>query len=157
MILSIDLYSGGRCGSIRGCTVGGAGGNLLRSGGTRHTIHAWLMYVDTKASDIDVAVSPDEESAEDRFSEDIKDTVKDSFRVGSDDVTTLRQAPSNWVQEPQADGPDAANSVGPADVGTENTGVAATLKDDCPGDEEEGNAAENEVAPFVGALDQSTD
>ena len=34
--------------------------------------------------------------------------------------------------------------------------MATTFEDDSPGHEEEGNAAENEVTPLVGAVDQST-
>jgi hypothetical protein len=131
--------------------------SLLGSDSARWTNHAWLTDIETKASNVDVAVAPDEKSAEDGLGKDIEDTVEDSFRVRGDNVPTLGQAPSDGVQEPETDCPDAANGVSPIDVGTEHASVAATFEDNGPGDKEEGNAAEDEIAPFVGALDQGPD
>jgi hypothetical protein len=70
--------------------------SLLRSN-TNWTIYSWLTYVKAKARDVDVAVAPDEESAEDGLGEDVKNAVEDSFRVGGDNIAALGQAPRDGV------------------------------------------------------------
>ena len=147
------------CGrSVRGTVASMSGASsLLRSQCARCGIRNWLTDVNAKASDVDVAVAPDEESAKDGLGENVEDTIEDSFRVRGDDIATFRQAPGDGVQEPKANGPDAANGVDSVDVCTECDSVAATLEDNGPGDEEEGDAAEDVISPLVGAVDQGTD
>jgi hypothetical protein len=73
------LNSSGRGWVVCGCTVSGTGSSLLRSESAGWVSHAWLADVEAKTSDVDVAVTPDEESAEDRLSEDIENAIENSF------------------------------------------------------------------------------
>lgn len=98
-------------------------------------------------------MAPEEESAEDGLGHEVEDTIEDSFGVRGNDIATLRQAPGDGIQEPDKDGPDTDDSVGLQNVGAENASVATTLEHNRPGDKEEGNGAECEVSPLVGALD----
>ena len=136
-------------------------------------VDARVADVEAETGDVDVAVAPDEEGAEDGLGHDVEDAVEDSLGVGGDDVAALGQAPGDRVQEPQENGPHAADEVDLGDVGAEGAGVGAAFEDDLgfvrmgkgglgvvgklysPGDEEEGNAAEGVVSPLVGALDES--
>jgi hypothetical protein len=108
----------------------------------------------TKTREIDVTVPPEQQRAETWLGEDVENAIEDGLGIGRDDITTLAETPRNRVQEPQRDGPDAAEGVDVGDVGADDAGVGAAFKDDCVGNEEEGRAAEGEVAPFVGGLDE---
>ena len=108
-----------------------------------------IADVDTKLSRVDVAVSPEEKSAENGLGEDIKDTVEDGFAIGGDDVSPLGQSPGNWVQEPEEDGPDAADEVGTMNFSTQSKSMSAGDEYNIVGDKEEGHHAEGEVSPLV--------
>lgn len=112
----------------------------------------WVIIVvanmEAKSSRIDFAVTPEKKSTEDGFSQDIEDAVEDGFRVWSDDVATLAEAPSDGIQEPEEDSPNAADEVGPGDVGAKTYSVLASGEGDSPRDPEEGDAAKDVVAPL---------
>ena len=76
---------------------------------------SWIIIVianmQTESGRIDVAVAPEQQSAKDGLGHDIKNAVKDGFRVWSDDVSALAQTPSDRIEEPQEDGPDTADGV----------------------------------------------
>ena len=99
---------------------------------------------------VDIFVAPKQQSAEDGFGHNVEDAVEDGLRVGRDDVAALREPPGDWVEEPEEDGPDAADEVGAVDVGAESEGVFTRGPGYGPGDPEEGKAAEDEVAPLLG-------
>ena len=105
---------------------------------------------------VSLGVLTDEKRTEAWLGEDVENAVKDSLRFGADDVASLAQSPSDWVQEPQRDCPDTAKSVDLADIGTKGTSVSAPLENNSVGDEEESDATKGEVSPLVGALDEST-
>lgn len=58
------------------------------------------VVADAKAetSWIDIAVTPQEQEREDWLGEKIENTVEDGFRVWSNDVATLANAPRDWVK-----------------------------------------------------------
>ena len=93
-------------------------------------------------------MSPKEESTEDRLRKDIQNTIEHSLRIWRDDVSTLRKSPCDWVQEPEEDSPDTADEVSLADVGADGRSVFARGPGYCPGDPQEGDAAEGVVAPL---------
>lgn len=115
--------------------------------------NAWdfviVANVQAESGGVDVAVTPKEEETEDRLGEDIEDTVEHSLGVGSDDVATFTETPRDRVQEPQENGPATADQEGAGDIVTEGSRVLARHPGDLPGDEEEGNAAEDKVSPLV--------
>ena len=98
-------------------------------------------------------MAPEEKSTKDGLTEDVENSVEDSFGVRRDDVPAFTHAPGDGVQEPETDNPSAADSVDPVDIGTEITSMATSIEEDGPGDEEEGSTAEDEVTPFIGAFD----
>ena len=108
-----------------------------------------MKVLTAKTGWLNIPVAPEEESAEYRLSHDIQNTIEDSFRVRRDNVTALRKSPGDGVQEPKEDGPDTANQVYFGDVWAKGSGVLARGPGDGPGDPEEGNAAEGEIAPLV--------
>lgn len=117
----------------------------------------WALNMKTKSSEIDVAMTPEEKGTETWLGEYVENAVEDGLRVGRDDVASFTETPCNWVQEPQRDGPDAAESIYFADVGTDGACVPPTLEDNGPSDEQESEAAEDKVSPFVRRLDERTD
>ena len=48
-----------------------------------------MEVLTAKTGWLDIPVTPEKESTEDRLSHDVQNTVEDSFRVWRDDVTTL--------------------------------------------------------------------
>ena len=94
-------------------------------------------------------MTPQQESTKDWLGHEIQDTVKDGFRVGSNNITALRKSPCDGVEEPKEDGPDAANEISPRDVRADGCSVLARGPGNGPSNPEEGNAAEGEVAPLV--------
>jgi hypothetical protein len=134
------------CGGCATCSS-----NLL---GSRNSIRTWDTKVKAQATNVDIAMAPEEKSAKDGLAEDVEDTVEDSFGVRRDDIPAFTHAPGDGVQEPEGHGPSSAHSVDPVDIGTEITSMATGIEDDGPGDEEEGKTAEDKVTPFIGAFDQ---
>lgn len=65
------------------------------------TYLSWVFfiraYVNTESGGLNVAMTPQEESAEDGFGHDVKDTVEHGFRVGRDDIAALGESPGNRV------------------------------------------------------------
>ena len=130
-----------------------AGGEVImmlivhdRGADTRNLIV--VANVQAEPGGIDVAVAPEEEGAEDGLGEDVEDAVEDGLGVRGDDVAALAETPGDRVQEPQEDGPAAADQEGARDVVAERGGVLARHPGHLPRDEEEGHAAEDEVSPL---------
>jgi len=115
-----------------------------------------VVDVETEASRVDVTVTENEESAEDRLGDQIEDTIEDSLRIRRDDIATLTDTPGDRVQDPKEGGERAAHGEAAADILTENVGVTAALPDKDPNNVEESSAAEGEVTPLVGTTDEST-
>lgn len=150
VVYSTSLDSGG-CVSRVVCGRRARTSSLLSS---RWSIWTWYTKVKAQAANVDIAMAPEEESAKDGLGEEVENAVEDSFGVRRDDVPAFAHAPGDRIQEPETDGPNTANSVNPVDIGTEITRLAASIEDNGPSDEEEGNNTEDEVAPFIGAFDQ---
>lgn len=112
--------------------------------------------VKAKASRVDVAVAPEEESTEDWLGENVEDTVEHSLRIGGDDVSTLRQSPGDRVEEPEEHGPYTANEIGPRDITAKRRSVLAGSPGDGPCDKQDRYHSENEVSPLVRRGNQST-
>lgn len=101
---------------------------------------------------VDVAVTPEEEGAEDGLGQDIQDTVEDGFRVRSDDVSTLTETPGDGVEEPQEDGPHTADEIRLGDVIPQRVGMFAGSPGHGPGNPEESEATEDEVSPLKASI-----
>ena len=110
----------------------------------------------TEAGGVDVAVAPDQQSAENRLGKQVEDTVEVSLAVGRDDIATLAETPSKRVQDPKDGGEGAAGEEGPTNVAAEGLGAAAGFPDENIQDVEEGDAAKDKIAPLVAAEDKST-
>lgn len=128
---------------------------FLRMVGGVHVTHLGRILfiradVKTESGGLDVAMAPQEESTEDGLGHDVEDTVEDGFGIGGDDVAALAEAPGDGVQEPEADGPDAADGVGFGDVAAERCGVLAGGDGHGEGDPQECRAAEDEITPLMG-------
>ena len=106
--------------------------------------------METEPCRIDIAVTPEQQGAEDRLGEEIQDAVKDGLGVRRDDVAALADAPCDRVQEPQEDGEAAADEVDTVDVGSEGGCVLACSYGEGPSDDRERRAAEDEVGPLRG-------
>lgn len=115
-----------------------------------------VVNVKAKSGRVDVAVAPDEESAEDGLGENVEDTIKDSLGVGRDVVTTLAKTPSNRVKSPQDSGQRAAGQEGPADIFAHGVGVLAGLPSEDVDDVSQCDTSEYEVTPLVAGPDKST-
>ena len=113
--------------------------------------------VETESSRVDFAVTQEEQSAEDWLSHDVENTVEDSFRIRGDDVATFAKTPGDWVDKPKEDGPDTAEEEGPVNVRAESISMLACDPCNIPGDEEECNRRKDEITPFVGRRNESTD
>lgn len=148
VVYSTSLDSGGFVSRV----VGGARTSSLLS--SRWSIWTWYTKVKAQATNVDITMAPEEESAKDGLGEDVENAVEDSFGVRRDDVPAFAHAPGDRVQEPETDSPKTANGVNPVDIGTEITSMATSIENDGPSDEEQGSAAEGEVTPFIGAFDQ---
>lgn len=107
-----------------------------------------IANMQTEPGRVDVAVAPEQHSAEDGLCHDIKNAIKDGFRVWSDDVAALAQTPSDRIEEPQEDGPDTADGVRAGYLVTKRDGVLSSGPGDGPGNPEEGHRAEDEVSPL---------
>lgn len=102
----------------------------------------------SKPSRIDIAMTPEEESAEHWLGHDVENTVEHSFRVWRDDVSSFRKSPCDGVQEPKEDGPNTANEVSSRDVCAKSGSVLASSPNNRPRNKEEGYVAEDEVSPL---------
>lgn len=122
---------------------------MMTPGAIDHGLLIVIADEETQTGGVNIAVAPQEERAEDGLGHDVEDAVEDGFGVGRDDVAALGEAPGDGVEEPEEDGPDAADEVDAGDVGAERGGVLAGGPGHGPGDPEEGEAAEDEVAPLV--------
>lgn len=156
----------GRFVSAVGCSICAIGGdtvvcgllvgNALLPALELNILLSVVVDVQTKVSRVDVAVAPDEKSAEDRFGENVENTVEDSLRVGRDEVGTLTNRPGNRVENPQKGSQRSADEERPAHVRAHGVGVSASLPDEDVNDPEKGGATESEVAPLISRLDEST-
>jgi len=108
-----------------------------------------VVDVQTEPGRVDVAVTPDKKTAEDRLGQNIKDAVEDGLRVRRDVVATLAKAPSNRVESPQERGQGAAHHESLADVLAHGVGVLASFPGEHVDDVAESEAAEGEVTPLV--------
>ena len=73
----------------------------------------FVVIADLKAETgwVDVLVTPEEEGTEDGLGHDIEHAIEGGFGVGRDDVASFRETPGDGVEEPEEDGPDAADEV----------------------------------------------
>lgn len=106
---------------------------------------------------VDVAMSDEEHDTKDWLGKDVEDTVEYSLGVWSNNIATLRYSPGDWVDEPQEHGEDAADKVGTGDIGTDGGCMLASDPADIPGNTEESDHGEDEVAPLVGRSNKGTD
>lgn len=93
-------------------------------------------------------MTPEEEGPEDGFGHDVQNAVEDGFGIGSDDVPTFGDAPRNRIQEPEEDGPGAADEVRATDVGAQGGSLFARGPGHGPCDPQEGDAAKGEISPL---------
>lgn len=142
-----------RCGAVGGASGSGLVTVLLAL--ELEVLLVIVVNVQTKSRRVDVAVTPDEKSTKDGLSKNIKDTVKDGFRIGRDVVATLAEAPSDGIKRPQKSSQRTALHESRADVLAHGVGVLASFPDKLVNDVEECSAAEGEVAPLVAGPDKS--
>ena len=114
-----------------------------------------VVDVQTKSGRVNVTVAPDEKSTKDWLSQDIKNAIKDGFRVRRDVVATLAKAPSDRVKSPQQCSQGTALHESRTDVLAHGVGVLASFPDKLVNDVEQCSAAESEVAPLVAGPDES--
>jgi hypothetical protein len=147
--------------------VGGSGGASSTSGSESLTISDMLLpaleleillvvVVDVQAESggVDVAVTPDEQTAKNRLGQDIENAVKNGLRVGRNVVATLAQAPGNGVESPQESGQGAAHEESLANILAHGVGVLASFPGEHVDDVGERKAAEGEVAPLITGPDE---
>lgn len=140
-----------------GSTVASAVGVLLAVvQGAALVCLANIANVKTESGWVDVSVAPEEKGTKDGLRENVKDTIEDGFGVRGNHISTLGQAPRDWVQEPQRDGPYTTDKVGLRHFGSQRFGVRPPFKDHRPGNEEEGRSSKDEKSPFVAGSDQGT-
>lgn len=94
-------------------------------------------------------MAPQEESAKDWLRTNIQNSVKDGLGIRCDDISALRKAPGDGIQEPKEDCPDANNQVSSGDIGTKCNCVFAGSPGDSPCNPKECNKAEGEVSPLM--------
>ena len=92
----------------------------------------WISDVEAKAPNVNVAMSPQEESTKNRLGENVEDTVEDSLGVRGDDIASLTDTPGDGVEEPQANGPATADSEDLVNILTESAGVLQVCKQAIP-------------------------
>jgi hypothetical protein len=102
-------------------------------------------------------VAPEKQATEYWLSQDVKDTIESSLRIGMNDVSALKKTPSDGVQEPQEIGPDSARQEGAVNFGAENKGVLAGDPDDIPCNTEKSEHTESEISPLVGRGNEGAD
>lgn len=113
-----------------------------------------IPYMKAKSGGVNIAVTPKKESTKDGLCKNIQNTVEDGLRVRCDDVAALGKAPGDGVQEPEEDGPDAANQVSSGNFGTKCNCVFTGGPSNGPSNPKECNKAEGEVSPLVRRLHQ---
>lgn len=106
---------------------------------------------------IDVPVSPDQQSREDRLCEKVKNTIKDGLRIWSNDVSSFTQSPCDWVECPDGKCPDTGHKECAMDVGAEVLCVLAAIDGKFVEDGKHGNAAEGVETKLVAGLDECAD
>lgn len=104
-----------------------------------------IADADTKSGGVNVTVPPKKKSTEDRLGTDVENTIEDSFRIWRDNVAALGETPSNWIQEPEENSPDTADSVGLGNVIAKWSRVSASDDGDRVGNPQEGDATESVV------------
>lgn len=124
----------------------------LRTVETSLLVHLIFVVadVDSKLSRVDAAVSPEEQRTEDWFGKNVENAIENGFGIGGNDVATLRETPSNWVNEPEEDGPEAANLVSFLDTSAQGGSMLFPDPDDVISDEEQSDSCKDEVTPLVG-------
>lgn len=108
-----------------------------------------LPNVETKLSRINVAVTPDQQGAEDRLGQDVENTIKNGLGIGRDDIATLAETPGNRVDEPEENGPGTDKGVGCANILTKGQCVCSTDHNHIIGNEEESKSSKDKVSPLV--------
>lgn len=108
-----------------------------------------IAKVETQTGMVNVAMAPEKKEREDGLGQNVQNAIKDGLGIRGDDISTLTQTPGDRVEEPQADGPDAAYGVSSVHVGAQRFGVATAQKDDAIDDVEEGGTTKGKKAPLV--------
>lgn len=134
----------------------GVGGGELLLGNVGGVLLVVVVDVEAKTSRVDVTVTEDQKSTEDRLGKQIENAVEYGLSVGRDDVATLAKTPCNGVESPEEGGEGTAVKKDSGNIGTESAGVATGLPDEHVKDVEQSGAAECEVAKLVRASDKST-
>lgn len=98
---------------------------------------------------------PGQDGWDETESEQVQDTVEHSFGIWLDHVTTFRQTPGDWVQDPDND-VGKNDQVTDGGVGDVAEGLDDVKDNNINGKQLEDNS-ESEVTPFISGVDQSTD
>lgn len=114
-----------------------------------------VVDVQTKSGRVNVTVAPDEKSTKDWLSQDIKNAIKDGFRVRRDVVATLAKAPSNRVKSPQKRSQGTTLQKSGADILTHCVGVLPSFPCKLVDDVEQSSATKGEVSPLVAGANES--
>lgn len=107
-----------------------------------------IIALTAQAPGVDATMAPEQKSTEDRLSEEVKDAVKDSFRIRSDNVAALADTPCDGIQKPQKDGQNPRYEVHFGNIGPERSCMFARSPCQGPCDDKESTAAKDEVAPL---------
>lgn len=116
-----------------------------------------LANVKTQPARIDVAVAPDHNGAECYLGEDVEHTVENTFRIGVNDVATFREAPRNWVEEPQETRESTAHEEDAANILALDECVTSSFPKELVKDEKKCGTPESIVTPLVSGPGQGTD
>jgi hypothetical protein len=123
----------------------------------RHIISSVVNKTQSQLSRVDVAMAPEKESTKDRLSKEVENSIENCLRVWRDDITALTDTPSDRIQNPKEGCQGATVQERSADILAKCIGVPASIPDEHVRNVAESSASENEVAPFVGSLYQSSD
>ena len=102
-------------------------------------------------------MSPDQECRENRLRQEVKDTVEDSLRIWSNDISTFAEAPCDWVECPDGEGPDTSHQKCAMNVSTEGLCVLATCDSKLIEDCQHSETPESVEAELISCLDESAD
>ena len=135
-----------------GRTIGGYRRRLL----SQALVTLVVNDLQTEARWVDSAVTPKEESTENGLGTEVKNTIEDGLRIWCDDVATLRQTPSDRVEEPEEGCPSATDEECATNITTKLVGVGTGFEEKHVCDEKEGGTTEDVVSPLVAAVHEGT-
>lgn len=137
--------------------IGGSGSGASTVGAVRHTVSGPLLVADSTANDgrvliivtdaeaetrwVNVAVTEDEQSTEDRLGEEVENAIEDGLRIGSNDVTSFRNTPGNGVDNPENGGEGTTHQEHATNILAQVVGVDAGFPGELVDDIDQGGAA----------------